>query len=63
MIGVSGLTIGGGCVVLGIALLCVVIVAILILSTIGWGFHELIRMIERRALIWHVSQRTLGADT
>ena len=41
----------------------VVIVAILILSTIGWGFHELIRMIERRALIWHVSQRTLGADT
>jgi NitT/TauT family transport system permease protein len=40
----------------------VVIVAILILSTIGWGFHELIRAVERRALSWHVSQRTLGAD-
>jgi NitT/TauT family transport system permease protein len=40
----------------------VVIVAILILSTIGWGFHELIRVVERRALSWHISQRTLGAD-
>ncbi|WP_210495686.1 ABC transporter permease [Microvirga antarctica] len=39
----------------------VVIVAILLLSTMGWAFHELIRMIERRALRWHVSQRSLEA--
>ena len=39
----------------------VVIVAILILSTIGWGFHELIRAGERRILSWHASQIGLEA--
>jgi ABC-type Fe3+ transport system permease subunit len=37
----------------------VVIVAVLILSTIGWGFHEVIRLAERRLLAWHESQATL----
>ncbi len=39
----------------------VVIVAILILSAIGWGFHELIRLAERRFLNWHDSQISLEA--
>jgi NitT/TauT family transport system permease protein len=37
----------------------VVIVAILILSAIGWGFHEVIRLCERRILSWHASQIAL----
>jgi NitT/TauT family transport system permease protein len=39
----------------------VVIVAILILSAIGWGFHELIRLGERHILSWHASQLSLEA--
>lgn len=37
----------------------VVIVSILILSSIGWGFHELIRLTERHLLRWHASQGNL----
>jgi NitT/TauT family transport system permease protein len=37
----------------------VVIVAILILSAIGWGFHASIRLCERRMLGWHASQAGL----
>ncbi|RDI50317.1 NitT/TauT family transport system permease protein [Microvirga subterranea] len=40
----------------------VVIVAVLILSAIGWGFHEVIRLCERRMLSWHTSQVTLDAS-
>lgn len=39
----------------------VVIAAILILSAIGWSFHEAIRLGERRALRWHASQSGLEA--
>ena len=37
----------------------VVIVAVLILSAIGWGFHEAIRLAEGRLLAWHESQAGL----
>lgn len=40
----------------------VVVVAVLILSAIGWSFHELIRLCEKHMLSWHASQALLDAS-
>lgn len=40
-----------------------VIGVILLLSMIGWAFHEIVRLLERRLLQWHPSQRGAALRT